>query len=85
MRQERRAFLAFLPPKRRLSLAVLQADAAAAMAANGELRARLAVLERTIWQADPAQTNTTIEEVCAATSAQGGWLTPADWHASATV
>jgi arylsulfatase A-like enzyme len=43
------------------------------------MSARLAALERTIWQADPAQTNTTIEQVCAVTLAQGGWLTPADW------
>jgi hypothetical protein len=44
------------------------------------MSARLAALELTIWQADPAQTNTTIEQVCAATFAQGGWLTPANWH-----
>ena len=52
-------------------------------AAHGSLiatmSARLAALERTIWQADPAQTNATIEQVCAVTLAQGGWLTPVDW------
>lgn len=45
-----------------------------------KMQARLAALELTIWQANPKQTNTTIQQVCAMTLAQGEWLTPADWH-----
>ena len=44
------------------------------------MQSRLAALEKTIWQANPRQTNTSIKQVCDMSLSQGEWLTPADWH-----